>query len=112
MSDEASLRFLNESAIRQHALECSKLFRAGKFTRIGEDFMDEVKADVACFVRDLRVLRNGTTLHEPLPIGNLKFSTGALLEATQDALDQYIGRIVQNKIQRQPTVGCTARRTR
>lgn len=112
MSEEASLRFLNESAIREHALACSKQFRAGRFTRVGEDFMDEVKADVASFVRDLRVLRNGTTLHDPKDIGELQFATGALMGAVQDALNQYIGRTVQNKVQKQPSCGCTLSRTR
>jgi hypothetical protein len=112
MSEEATLRFVNESAIREHALQCSKQFRNGKFTRVGEDFMDEVKADVACFLRDLRVLRNNTTLHDPLPIGNLQFATGALMDATQEALNRYIGRTVQNKVQKQPSCGCTLSRTR
>ena len=110
--NEATLRFVNESAIREHALKCSKQFRAGKFTRVGEDFMDEVKAVVAAFVRDLRVLRNNTTVHEPLERGELQFATGALMDATQDALNQYIGRIIQNKVQKQPSCGCTLSRTR
>ncbi len=112
MSEEATLRFLNESAIREHALACSKQFRAGKFTRVGEDFLDEVKADVAAFVRDLRVLRIPTRMHEPLPYGNLQFATGALVDATQDALNRYISRVIQNKVQSQPSCGCTLSRTR
>jgi len=112
MSEEATLRFLNESAIREHALRCSKQFRAGKFTRVGEEFIDEVKADVAAFVRDLRVIRNGTKMHDPLDRGELQFATGALMDAAQDALNQYIGRIIQNKVQSQPSCGCTLSRTR
>jgi len=108
---QSSLRFLNKSGIRENALTCSKTFRAGKFTRVGEDFMDEVKADVAAFVRDLRVLRNPTTLHTPLPLLG-QFATGALMDAVQNALDQYIGRIIQNKVQKQPSCGCTLSRTR
>ncbi len=112
MSEEATLRFLNESAIREHALACSKQFRAGKFTRVGEDFLDEVKADVASFLRDLRSVRNPTSLHDPLFPTDLSFPTGLLMEHVQYALNQYIGRLVQNKVQKQPSCGCTLSRTR
>lgn len=107
MSEQiATLRRLNGAAIREHALRCSKQFRAGKFTRVGEDFVDEVTAEVEAFVRDLRDNRIQTKLHAPLPPGELCLTTGALMDEVQHALNQYIGRLLQNKVQSQ-TTGCT-----
>lgn len=111
MSEQlATLRVLNESAIREHALECSKKFRAGKFTRVGQDFLDEVHADVEALVRNVRN-SSPTSLHDPLPT-ELTFTTGALVDKVQEALNGLVGRIIQNKVQRQPTVGVTLSRTR
>ncbi len=108
--DISSGRYLNESAIRSHALQCSARFRANKFTRVGEDFMDEVKADVEAVLRDLRAKAN-TQLHEPLAQDEC-FATGLLQDRLTNVLNDLIGRIVQNKVQRQPSCGKTLGRTR
>lgn len=105
----ATLRLLNESAIKTFALECSRTFRAGKFTRVGEDFVDEVIADVETFIRKLRGT-NWTSPHDPLET-KLVFTTGALSDKVMLELNRVIGRIIQQKVQRQPTVGCTLRGT-
>lgn len=110
--DIANLRYLNESAIHAHALECSAKFRAGKFTRVGSEFVDEVKTDVECLLRDLRA-KYPTTLHAPEePAEGIQFVTGAMLEKVRAELDRAIGRLIQNKVQRQPSVGKTLSRTR
>lgn len=108
--DIASGRYLNESAIRAHALQCSKQFRAGKFTRVGQDFIDEVKTDVECLVRNIRG-QTPVNLDEPLESA-VHFATGELIQRMHDELDRLIGRIIQNKVKRQPTVGVTLSRTR
>lgn len=108
--DLASGRYLNESAIRAHALRCSQNFRNGKFTRVGFDFIDEVKTDVECLVRELRG-KAKTQLHEPLE-STERFITGALMEKVELELDRVIARMIQNKMQRQPSCGCTAGATR
>jgi len=105
---------LNESAIREHALECSAKYRAGKFTRVGEDFINEVKADVECLVRELR--NKYPTLHPALHSDEVdvgyRFVTGLLIQKFQEELERAIGRLIQNKVQKQPTVGKTLGRTR
>lgn len=107
--DLASGRFLNESAIKSHALLCSKTYRAGKFTRVGADFMDEVKADVEALVRNIR--NQYSTLHPALQ-SEAAFATGALMDKVEVSLNGLIARLIQNKVQRQPTCGCTLGRTR
>lgn len=104
-----SERLLNETAIREHALKCSKTYRAGKFTRVGQDFVEEVQIDVESLVRNIAF--KDQTQDAVLPIEG-KFTTGALLAKIEDNLNGLIGRIIQNKIKKQPSCGCTARATR
>jgi len=110
--DLSSGRFLNESAVRSHALRCSARFRNNKFTRVGQDFMDEVKADVEAIVRELRN-KAKTQLFDPLePDEKTYCVTGALCDKVGVEMNHLICRIIQNKVQRQPSVGKTLSRTR
>lgn len=104
------MRIVNESAIKEHALACSHLFRNGKFTRVGADFIEEVEADVESFVRRLQ-LQNEAKVHPP-SMPSVTFTTGALMDRVGEELNLMIGRIIQNKVQSQPSVGCTLGRTR
>lgn len=108
--DISTGRFFNETAIRDFALGCSAKYRAGKFTRVGSDFVDEVKTDVECMIREIRA--KYPTLHPALPTDGVTFTTGALLDKLQPVLNAAIARCIQNKVQRQPTVGKTLGRTR
>ena len=110
--DLSTGRFLNESAIRDHALRCSARFRANKFTRVSQDFLDEVKADVEMLVRNIKN-QCPTHMHEALePDENTCCVTGALSAKVTVELNRLVCRIIQNKVQRQPTVGKTLSRTR
>lgn len=109
--DLASMRYLNESAIKSHALECSKQCRGGKFTRVGQPFIDEVIADVENIVRDIKCRGQRETLHPQVAIES-EFVTGALMEKIRAVLNDRIAKMIQNKIQAQPSLGCTAGRTR
>ena len=114
MSDEildlASGRYLNESAIRSHALKCSETYRANKFTRVGQDFLDEVSADVEALIREIRN-KYQNQVHLVLPLENTCI-TGALSDRVMGEINNAIGRIIQNKVQRQPSCGKTLGRTR
>lgn len=112
MSD--STRDVNESAVKDYALECSKQFRAGKFKRVGADFMDEVKADVESVVRGLRT-KYSAGMHPPLHIKTgecPRFATGNLMDKFEAEVNEAIARIIQGKVQAQPSVGQTLGRTR
>lgn len=110
--DLASGRYLNEAAIRNHALECSRRFRAGRFTRVGQEFIDEVKADIESIVRELRS-KCAVTLDEPLePAAKTCCVTCALLDKVHTELNRLVCRVIQNKVKRQPSVGVTLSRTR
>jgi hypothetical protein len=106
---------LNESAIREFALRCSKAYRAGKFTRVGADFVDEVTTDVECLLRDIRG-KYAQTVHPLLGQGvgddEVFIVKGAFLKKLEAEVNHAICRVIQAKVQRQPTVGCTLGRTR
>ena len=109
--DISSGRYLNETALRNHALKCSEKYRAGKFTRVGQDFLDEVKADVEQLLRNVR--NQATTFHPALePDENTSCVTGLFADKVMAELNRLICRMIQNKVQRQPTVGKTLSRTR
>lgn len=110
--DLSNGRYLNETAIRRHALRCSEKFRNGKFTLVRQEFIDEVKADVESLVRELRG-RQLTRLHDPLePDENTCCVTGALSDKVAFELNRLVCRMIQNKVQRQPSVGKSLSRTR
>jgi len=108
--DLASGRYLNESAIRAHALDCSAKFKGGKFTRVGQDFIDEVKIDVEGLIRDLRGKYKPRLF--PPHVGEQTFTTGALMERIQHELNLAIGRLIQMKVEGHPSTGKTLGRTR
>lgn len=108
--DLASGRHFNDSAIHSHALACSKACKGGKFTRVGQDFIDEVHADVEAIVRELRG-KYPPQIHGPVSC-DVNFITGALMDRLQEALNGAIARMIQRKVERQPSVGKTLSRTR
>lgn len=109
--DISTLRYLNESALHTQALRCSKAYRAGRFTRVGQEFVDEVKADVEAVIRELR--NKCPTLHPALePDAETSCVTGLLSARLTEEFNRLICRIVQNKVQRQPSCGKTLSRTR
>jgi hypothetical protein len=114
MSDAFSTRDVNESAIKEYALKCSAKFRAGKFKRVGSEFMDEVKADVEAVVRSLRT-KYTPPIHAPLYIAEGQcpsFATGNLMAKFEAEVNEAIARIIQSKVQVQPSCGQTLSRTR
>lgn len=102
---------LNKAAVREHALACSKQFRNGKFTRIGEDFLHELGYDIEALIRELQ--NKHPTLHAPLLNADPdRFLTPDLRAKLEEAVGHLVARMIQNKIQRQPSVGCTLGATR
>lgn len=102
---------LNISAIKGHALACSKAHRASRFTRVGADFLSEIEAEVEAVVRDLQFNRFPQGMNDVLPTERT-FVTGALLEKIREALDAAVARMIQSKVGKQPSVGRTLGRTR
>jgi hypothetical protein len=111
-SDLSSGRNLNESAIRHHALACSAKFRNGRFTRVGQDFLDEVAADVEALVRAMRNQHPIMGFDALEPDENTGCVTGLLSAKVAMELNRLVCRIIQQKVHRQPSAGKTLSRTR
>lgn len=107
---------LNQTALRGHALAVSKTYKRGRFTRVGQDFIDEVEADVEAAVR--KIIIQSPASPDPLDPRSTQqlvlddFLTPDLRKKLLGEFNRLVGRIIQNKIQAQPSVGCTAGRTR
>lgn len=107
---------LNKTTTREHALVCSQIFKRGKFTRIGEDFLIEVESDIEAAIRKI-VIQCPASPNPADPRSTQQqvsgdFLTPDLREKLLREFNLLVGRIIQNKIQAQPSVGCTAGRTR
>ena len=111
--DLSSGRFLNESDIRAHALRCSQVCKCGRFTRVGQDFIDEVSADVEALVRNVRNQHPTGTVWPTLePDEDCGCVCGSLRDKVATELNRLICRLIQLKVCRQPSVGKTLGRTR
>lgn len=106
------IRIFNRAVAKLHALKCSKLRRAGKFTRVGDDFLTEFEADVEAFVRSIRNMYPTRDTAIPLDPSVSRLVTGELMDKIQTEVNLMLARMIQNKVQRQPSCGCTLKNTR
>lgn len=102
----ASMRYLNVSAIKTHALKCSQELRAGKFERVGQSFVNDVQAEAERLVREINS-KFQPPVHPVVDSGGFAFVTGAFMDRTQAILDAAVARIIQAKVQRHPSTGKT-----
>lgn len=100
---------LNQAAVKRHALECSKRFKNGKFSRVGTDFLDDIDATVEAVVRKFAAI-HPVVADAPL-ITCDDFTTPELREALVREFNCAIARIIQNGVKCQPSVGQTLGRT-
>jgi hypothetical protein len=105
-------RIFNRSAVKEYALECSRKNRGGKFTRVGEEFFREIEADIEAMIREVK--NKFPTLHAFVvpPDETVLIVTGELMDVLKRELDVALHRLVQNKVQKQPSCGCTLKNTR
>jgi hypothetical protein len=95
---------INRSAVKSFALGISAKHKAGKFTRVGEDFITAVEAEVESFIRKL----NPTVgIHGAPPQGGQLFITKLAREKLESRLNDVTRAIIFNKVMRHPSVGCT-----
>lgn len=101
------MRFLNESAIKSHALKCSAKLRAGTFERVGSDFIEAVQADAERLIKEI-ISKYQPPIHAVVPSEpDQRFVTGAFIRQAEDILNAAVPRIIQARVQRHPSVGKT-----
>lgn len=95
---------INRSAVKAYALKVSKERRAGKFTRVGESFLEQIEAQAESVIRQVVV---GEPVDIVQPEDDRLFVTGAALDKFQAKFNERVRAIIQSKVVRHPTVGCT-----
>lgn len=112
MSEETTVvrtqSVINRSAVKAYALTVSREKRAGKFTRVSEDFLNLVEAEVETVIRQVAVFHGPDTEGGPVePDDEREFITGAALEKIRDRLNKRVQAIISGKVRRHPSIGCT-----
>jgi len=93
---------LKIASTKRHALLCSEKLRAGKFTRVGEDFLQQIEAALESTAR---VLGHAVT-GEVLPTDE-KFLTPEGERYVLDNVNTWIGKAIQKRVQAHPSLGKT-----
>lgn len=97
---------INRSAVKAFALKVSKERRAGKFTRVGEDFLDQIEAEVEAVIRGISGLAQWDQFVKPDE--SLRgLTTGAALDKVREKLEEKTILITHGKVMRHPSIGCT-----
>lgn len=96
---------INRSAVKKYALKVSAEKRAGKFTRVSEEFLTQVEADLEAGIRQLS-LSDYSEMVKP-DEGADWFITGQALKNAESRLNMLARVIVHRKVMRHPTLGCT-----
>jgi len=89
---------LNHSAIRRHALKISKAARAGKFTRVSEEFINKIER-VVDFMIDERHKASFNSIMADVEIDPADdFMTGEGKRALCEAFRVWIGRRIHSEV--------------
>jgi hypothetical protein len=89
---------INRSAVKAFALKVSKERRAGKFTRVSENFLTQVEADVEAAIRAVDPAAMET---EEVLI------TGEAISRIRVKLNQKALALVTSRVMRHPSLGVT-----
>lgn len=96
---------INRSAVKKFALKVSAEKRAGKFTRVSEEFLTQVEADLDSSIRQLN---NADMSEMSIPDNDASwFVTGHATAKAEERLNMLATSIIHRKVMRHPTVGCT-----
>lgn len=100
----ASLFLINRSAVKKYALEVSKQKRAGKFTRVSSDFLNDIEAALDSAIRGIDSGSYSATI---VPAPGTKFMTGKAAAKAAIRLDILATKIIDSKVMRHPSLGVT-----
>jgi hypothetical protein len=96
---------INVAAVRRHALACSEILRAGKFKRVGSDFLDYINTQAEIKIRQFRLNRIDP---KELLGSEENFLHGTVsAEKLVEQLNLFIAETIQRRVRSHPTVGQT-----
>lgn len=90
------------AAVKRHSLVCAQKLRAGKFSRVGEDFLQQIEEDLESTARTL----GQTVTTEVLPTEEY-FLTSEGEKHLLDNINSHIAKIIQKRVQAHPSLGKT-----
>ncbi len=102
------LGLINRSAVKDYALRCSEECRAGKFTRVSEEFLAGVENSLDDVIRQV-LTKLGKLRFDSVP-PNPDFRGLTSREAKEkmaERLDEVVRRIIQLKVEATPSCGVT-----
>jgi len=94
---------INRSAVKRYALKVSAEKRAGKFTRVSEEFLTQIEADLDSSIRQLAIADTSDMAYSD----GAWFITGQAVKKTEERLNMLARVIIHRKVMRHPTIGCT-----
>lgn len=90
------------AAVKRHSLVCSQKLRAGKFSRVGEDFVQKIEA---CLEQAARMIGQSYTM-AALPTDEY-FLTHEGERHILDNFNSWMAKSIQKSVQAHPSLGKT-----
>jgi len=100
-----NITVLNRSTVKAYALKVSKEKRAGKFTRVSEEFLISCEAELEADIR--RVISSVEDAAFIRPETPATFLTRVAREKMAERFEERALRIIHGKVMRHPSLGVT-----
>lgn len=102
------ISLINRSAVKKHALKVSGSCRAGKFTRVSEEFIDNVESILDDVIRQtLSKMANTRFDSVPVDESSRRLLTDAAREKVASRMEEVLLRIIQLRVESTPSCGVT-----
>lgn len=98
-----TITVLNRASVKRYALKVSAQRRAGKFTRVGEEFFERCEARLESALRRIANL-NGS---DDSPVSENTFITTTTRAKAEEMLETLSRRIIFSEVLGHPSMGCT-----
>lgn len=102
--NEKNPPLISRSRVKKYALKVSRERRAGKFTRVSEEFLLSVETDLDSAIRQIVI---GDLSEVPALLDDKSFITGEALRKASLRLNTLTQLIIFRKVHRHPTLGTT-----
>lgn len=94
---------INRSAVKAFALKVSRERRAGKFTRVSEEFLTQVEADVNATIRRINSCDSSVEPEQDKSV----FITGEAACRMREMLNKEAQSLIARRVMRHPSLGVT-----
>lgn len=86
----------NRAALRRHAIKVSNQIRGGKFTRVSEEFLNQIEASAESVIRKMRA-DVGSSVFGQVEPGDENFLTGVGKEHLAEQFNIWIAREIHRQ---------------